>query len=225
MTRDEMLTGLATGEIQPIIHSTIARTFLTDKDITHDEVAQRRRELINEPDDADAPEWARFKAQDKGGTWYWYEARPVALSEDAEWHENGGDLQMSLSGQIPAGHDWRETLKPVEQELPAPKWDGESWPPPVGCIVEVARGIQGDWMTAEVLAVRNGKAIVYTPDTDLVGWIEEDCTRPIRTPEQRAEDEAVEEMIEALRDFPREKQEGRSKGVCRRLYRAGYRKP
>jgi hypothetical protein len=29
------------------------------------------------PEWKDAPEWAKFLAQDSDGTWYWYESQPV----------------------------------------------------------------------------------------------------------------------------------------------------
>ena len=165
MTRDEMLTGLATGEIQPIIHPTIARTRLTDKDITHDEVAQRRRELINEPDDTEAPEW------------------------DGEGYPPNGTLCEALIRNESIHIEWTSGVVSEPVILPNNHFGR--------------------------IFVASGRYHVICSPSDF---------RPIRTPEQRAEDEAVDAMIEALRDFPREKQEGRSKGVCRRLYRAGYRK-
>jgi len=199
---------------------------------------QRRRELINEPDDADAPEWARFKAQDGDGRWFWYESAPQwGLEEGDVWTVIKGAFKPASSGKIPAGHEWRETLKPVERELPAPEWDGEGLPP-VGCKCEFVNKYNehGVYTGEEVDILCH-----YHPNSDIpelqvavfsvmriggrtVDQATHECFRPIRTPEQRAEDEAVDEMVEALRDFPRKKQEGRSKGVCRRLYRAGYRK-
>jgi hypothetical protein len=32
--------------------------------------------MSNKPDWKDAPEWANWLAQDKDGTWYWYEQEP-----------------------------------------------------------------------------------------------------------------------------------------------------
>jgi hypothetical protein len=220
MTRDEAATELAMTyapeDFGPgMTCFTNDETFSVDPEEHH----QRRLELINEPDDADAPEWVRYRAQDGDGNWYWYEYRP-ALAEDF-WEVNKGKLQFAHTGRIPAGHDWRTTLKPVERELPAPEWDGESWPPPVGSIVE-SFAANKDGAECEVLAHRGDKVIACTTDdAHLAGWITEEGTRPIRTPQQRAEDEAVDAMASSV-GYPDCRA---TKDVCRKLYRAGYRKP
>lgn len=77
-----------------------------------DQWLQRRKELINEPDDADAPEWANWKAQDSCGKWSWYEEKPIV--GESMWMED--EWQGSNNGKIPAGHDWRTTLKEVKRD-------------------------------------------------------------------------------------------------------------
>lgn len=39
---------------------------------------------MNKPEWSDAPEWARYLAQDKDGEWYWFECEPNMMSEC--WH-------------------------------------------------------------------------------------------------------------------------------------------
>lgn len=37
------------------------------------------------PSWSDAPEWAKFLAQDRSGRWYWYETRPTYLEYSGTW--------------------------------------------------------------------------------------------------------------------------------------------
>lgn len=61
----------------------------------------------------DAPEWARFKAQDQSGEWWWYEDRPdrsarmwVAVAEEVPGSA-GGAMVAAAGAQNP---NWRDTL-------------------------------------------------------------------------------------------------------------------
>ena len=98
------------------------------------EYQQRRTELINKPDDADAPEWARWKAQEANGDWFWHEIQPFI--DDGEWaiYCNNDEMQVIASrGKIPAGHNWRATLTQVntmtttahEDQYTSPEEDAE----------------------------------------------------------------------------------------------------
>lgn len=82
----------------------------------------RRAELINEPDDADAPGWAKWKAQDADGEWGWFEDEPVPV--DRCWVLDGTHKMLEIGtlpvGTLPAGHDWRDTLKRVERDTELP---------------------------------------------------------------------------------------------------------
>ena len=131
MTRDEVVTELAMKMehkvfgVDRVTYPSREEVFSNSEEvfiIRHQEYLDRRRELINEPDDADAPEWARFKAQDAGGDWYWYEFEP-GRTENSHWHKKrtAERDQFATNGKIPAGHEWRETLKAVERELSAPE--------------------------------------------------------------------------------------------------------
>lgn len=84
-----------------------------DVTFTKDQWLQRRRELVNEPDNLDAPEWAEWKAQDGDGTWHWYKGdRPRA--NETQWDiACGGGVGVASKGKTPAGHVWRTTLKEV----------------------------------------------------------------------------------------------------------------
>lgn len=46
-----------------------------------------------------APRWAKYKAQDKGGEWCWFEHMPVALSDYWENYEEGGKFEHACSGE------------------------------------------------------------------------------------------------------------------------------
>jgi len=77
---------------------------------------QRRAELINDPDDADAPEWARWKAQDADGDWFWFQFEPERGSD--QWgFDCGLDSHcFANDGDCPSGHDWTQTLREVKPE-------------------------------------------------------------------------------------------------------------
>ena len=130
MNRDELLTKLAMDRVEWPIDIGQCKDFLGwewsnedyypilisadgKRQITRDHWLDRRTELINEPDDADAPEWARWKAQGANGTWYWCESKPT-MSELGI--VTAGRVKTS-KGCSPAGHDWRKTLKPVNQDM------------------------------------------------------------------------------------------------------------
>jgi len=79
---------------------------------------ERRVDLINEPDDADAPEGYKWKAQDGDGEWCWYSCEPKIDIDLCQWvlfPRNGG-VHSAAEGSIPAGHDWKTTLREVERE-------------------------------------------------------------------------------------------------------------
>ena len=105
----------------------------------------------------------------------------------------------------------------LNTEPKEPEWDGDC-PPPVGCVCEghvqdTAR--QWRWVAVEVLMQKEYECAVHVPSMGVLRWCDE--FRPIRTPAQRAEDEAVMEMVGIVGDFDH------NEGACRALYRAGYR--
>ena len=53
-----------------------------------------------------APEWARFKAQDDDGTWYWFKAKPELQS--GIWNSEGL-YQYAFDGPH-SNPNWRDTL-------------------------------------------------------------------------------------------------------------------
>lgn len=136
MNRDELLTKLAmeatrwpdfkVGEVpgpqEPGIWVTHQREWEcfakgNTNPIRRHDWLDRRAELINEPDDEDAPEWARWKAQDADGDWFWFQFEPERGSD--QWgFDCGLDSHcFANDGEYPAGHDWRKTLKPVNQDM------------------------------------------------------------------------------------------------------------
>ena len=61
------------------------------------------------PDWKDAPEWAKFLAQDKDGSWYWFEKKPFL-------HTHGFWI---LSGQGRAEFIERSDLTPICEPRPS----------------------------------------------------------------------------------------------------------
>lgn len=63
------------------------------------------------PDDSLAPEWAGYKAMDRGGVWWWYELKPVRWGD--EWANVSGSRIMRVQEDVFFGTDglyWYETL-------------------------------------------------------------------------------------------------------------------
>ncbi|WNV50635.1 hypothetical protein [Pseudomonas phage Rollin] len=56
---------------------------------------------------ADAPEWAKYKAQDADGDWYWYEKRPEQCA--GLWSANNGTHKRAQRSHAIAPA-WRDTL-------------------------------------------------------------------------------------------------------------------
>lgn len=139
MNRDELLTKLAMDLPEWPIDVDHAVSILPDyvgirfpcREITHPSIRpfaeyqigeqqwlQRRADLINEPDYADAPEWARWKAQDADGEWFWYRHEPDLDINSGQWGPLVGseNTRFAAEGLIPAGHDWKTTLREVKRE-------------------------------------------------------------------------------------------------------------
>lgn len=83
--------------------------------ITRGQWLQRRKELINELCDSDAPEWAKWKAQDSNGVWHWYRGDKPRACRDQWGIACGGSVSVANKGETPAGHVWRTTLKEVKK--------------------------------------------------------------------------------------------------------------
>ena len=236
MTRDEQITALAmylTPEQfgEGITCSIPGETFF----VSRTEYLERRAELINEPDDADAPEWANFKAQDADGHWYWYEFEPNQRHHAATWNLTGlGRYRLAPRGAIPAGHDWKKTLKPVDRK-PALEWNSERYPPQ-GTICEALirkDSVHRDWVAGEAGASvtlpnnKFGRLFAAGLNTHVISSSAD--FRPIRT----EEDDAVKEMANVLHqayidggEFPTsELTRDDAEAYARALYRAGYLKP
>jgi len=58
------------------------------------------------PDWDDAPDWARYLAQDANGTWWWYAEKPYPLKK--QWSASGR-LDFAKEGDI--NHNWQFSLQ------------------------------------------------------------------------------------------------------------------
>lgn len=61
---------------------------------------------MSKPKWEDAPEWAKFLAQDEDGMWCWFESRPVIQKGDDGW--SGGKRWM-VADPVPTV--WKATLE------------------------------------------------------------------------------------------------------------------
>lgn len=122
MNRDELLTKLAMeleewpckeGLIQVIGDGFFPTAINGDSSFSKDKYLQRRTELINRPSWNDAPEWAKWLAQDSSGEFCWHQNKPWTL-HGKQW-DNSGKVKHANYGWIPAGHNWRDTLEPRPQ--------------------------------------------------------------------------------------------------------------
>jgi hypothetical protein len=59
---------------------------------------------MSKPSWNDAPEWAKYLAQDDDGDWYWYEEEPQAFTHS--WGAIGRQLFANCSAEA-----WRESLE------------------------------------------------------------------------------------------------------------------
>ena len=112
MNRDDALTETAM-EVAPDQWGDDSAIHYREFEYGWNEYQQRRAELINEPPDSEAPEWARWKAQGANGTWYWCESKPT-MSELGI--VTAGRVKTS-KGCSPAGHNWQKTLREVNQDM------------------------------------------------------------------------------------------------------------
>lgn len=61
---------------------------------------------MDKPDWKDAPEWAKYLAQDKDGEWYWFECRPEMESECWYLSKYVGQTEKASK------EAWERTLEP-----------------------------------------------------------------------------------------------------------------
>jgi len=153
---------------------------------------------------------------------------PVPIDSEFEVWLRGGSKGQGLLGKwvhekTDLNFDiiaYRPILDAESSEPEAPEWDGEGLPP-VGCECDCYHtGTYQGVVTVRYMGSEMCVLLNHDHGEEQCGPIDAYSFRPLRTPAQRAEDEAVEEMIRSagLDD------EEYNRGVCRDLYRAGYRK-
>ena len=218
MTRDELLTKLAMENTydswQEFKRDTCTYQGYT---FTLAEFAARRAELISEPDDADAPEGMYWRCQKPNGQWLWFDKRPCQIETVGGWF--GNKSQKSNLGKIPAGHDWRQTLREVNQEHAQPRttfevtpeeeeafkaleasagkdWRGpEDGLPPVGAVCEYLFSKNNEWRKGHCVAHFQEQAVIVDAVDSGAECCIEQRLRPIRTDRERWI-EAVDSLVE-----------------------------
>ena len=110
--------------------------------ITEKEYLQKRKELINSPDWKDAPEWAKFKAQDSTGEWFWYNVEPDRNADNwgipgALYYKGSHGLgyESATVGKVLTGTDWKDTLESRNSGQPQKTEEFQSKDPVVNSIV------------------------------------------------------------------------------------------
>lgn len=61
---------------------------------------------MSKPSWLTAPEWANFLAQDRHGSWYWYEFEPRINDEGFSWIKGGHFDEAYIDGD-----EWGKTLE------------------------------------------------------------------------------------------------------------------
>lgn len=83
----------------------------------------------------DAPEWAQWVAQAKGGNWFWFKNKPEAMT--TAWAYDGEQIELAFRGQ--KNPNWRETLEQRPINDGWIQWNGGDRPVTPITIVEVIR--------------------------------------------------------------------------------------
>lgn len=64
------------------------------------------------PSWSEAPPWAKWRAQDEDGAWFFYKEEPYTMSIDVEWRTKGiSDIYCLLVKWCKTNPNWRETLQ------------------------------------------------------------------------------------------------------------------
>lgn len=210
----------------------------------NDQWTARRAELQNKPSWNDAPEWATHLAQNGRGQW-WFMLNGKLLGDSGRYFESDRSTIEVARGEVLG--DWRDTLEHrpenprTELEVELVKaafepftsiednqekkmqqdngWFERGELPPVGVVCETLAEPELSWVEAEVLAHRDGFAIVWVvsekcgAQCDTPGHF-----RPIRTERELA----VEEMKQHCPYHGDWDTVGRI--YAEALYDAGYRK-
>lgn len=196
---------------------------------TKDEYLERKAELQNKPSWKDAPSWASHLAQSDSGTWHWMDGEP----EINEIHDSGefwSDPGYSVVDDNPRGEvlgDWRDTLEQrpadlsesVVTERPEEStWFERGELPPVGTRCEAISEPDMDWLEVEVIAHRDGFAIVWCGDEKCGANCDDPKHfRPIRTEREKEIEEMMSSVLAVMN-------RGLQRRLCEDLYDAGYRK-
>jgi hypothetical protein len=190
--------------------------------------------------EADADGWIEWH----GGECPLPDGAPYETKHESGAMFEGGNPETFMShwrGYNDAVIAYRPILDSEPAEPEAAEWDGESWPPPLGakCEFNVSNDDEEDWQHVVVAGQWQDWVVFCQPD---VKWAicadggprmfrnnDPDNFRPIRTPAQRAEDEAVEEMLSIMEHAIEDATDDPAPSemliyAARALHRAGYRK-
>lgn len=68
---------------------------------------------MSKPEWKDAPEEAKFLAQDSDGDWYWWTGKPEAIQELGYWMpgEHGGAIPAVILPEMEVHDGWKETME------------------------------------------------------------------------------------------------------------------
>lgn len=145
----------------------------------------------NEKDFEGAPEWATECVwNDKAGESFSYWLNPKENKMLATWMNGSPDIWAGIYGH-------RNYIKAERRPISDPVWDGEGLPP-VGVECEMEND-RGTWLPVDVIAHKDGFAFGWSYGYRMV--LHSDKTegfRPIRSPEDVARDEAIDDLVETM---------------------------
>lgn len=130
------------------------------------------------------------------------------------WFKQDGNVWMAWAverdgGEWEEDNDMDEAVKFLIRR-PSP-WNGTGLPP-AGCEIEY-HSSSGGWRQGEYIGQFNGQMVIGCRETGVIGYCRAEIVRPIRTAEQIAAEEELEEIARLY-----------AEGGPAAAYDAGYRK-
>lgn len=153
-----------------------------------------------------APEWAMFLSKDKFGDLAWDEGEISASGLRYQWvdPENDRGVQKYAEGSI--GVNLSGVIA-ERRPITEPVWDGEGLPP-VGALCRYRAFSDMPWVECEVLGWYGDDAWMKRTEDGRTFVMGNPELFPIRSPEDVARDEAIEDMLSnmpveecSMRDF------------------------
>ncbi len=166
---------------------------------TREEFNATADRMRGKPDWKDAPEWAKWLAQDGNGSWWFYEVK-VTHNGDSFVNPACRGNEKAAVGKVIG--DWRKTLERRPEQKPEPvakNWFDAGELPPVGTVCEILSSI--GWVECEIKAHGNcrdnGKVAFWQASHDCGCYYTPTRFRPIKTDKEKAIEAAQQAIASA----------------------------